>query len=83
MEENIQINRLIRWAGIALCIVVIIITGLSLFSGNKIPIFVFFTNIGLLVLFLPICLLGYIPGSLLDRLPKFLVHWIKLDINHH
>lgn len=82
MEENIQINRFIRWSGIALCIVIILITGLSLFSDNKMSIFEFFSNIGLLVLFLPTCILGYIPGYLLDRLPKFLVNLIKLEPNY-
>ena len=82
MEENIQINRFIRWSGIALCVVIILITGLSIFSDNKMSIFEIFSNIGLLVLFLPTCILGYIPGSLLDRLPNFLVNLIKLEPNY-
>jgi len=83
MEENIKISRLFRWVGFGLCIVIIVVTGLSLFLDNKPPVSVFFGWIALLILFLPICIWGYIPGKVLDLLPKSLVKVIKLDFKLH
>jgi hypothetical protein len=83
MEENIQINRLFRGLGFALGIVIIAVAGFALFLDSKPPISVFLSWLGLLVLFLPICILGYIPGSVLNKLPKSLVKMIKLDFKAH
>ena len=83
MEENVQINRFLRWVGIGLCVVIISITIISLFLADKPPVFFFFSNVAILALFLPVCVLGYIPGEVLDKLPKFLVNAIKLDFKGH
>ena len=80
MEENIQINSVIRWVGIVLCGLIVIVTVYSLFLPNKPPIVFYIGNIALLALFFPVCVLGYIPGKYMNKLPKFLVNVIKLDI---
>ena len=83
MEEDIQINRIFRWVGVCLCIVIALVSIFSLLSDNQFPLFVSISNMALLALFLPICVIGYIPGRLLNMLPKNLIRAIKLDFNNH
>ena len=79
MEENIKIKPFFRGLGICICLFIIVVTVWAFFQENKPPTYDLLTWLLSLALLLPACIVGYIPGKLLDKLPKFLVKAIKLD----
>ena len=82
MEADIKISKLIRGLGALLCILIIFMLALNTFTlRNFLPLDLTLQIALLLIVFGPVCYLGYIPGNFLDVLPKFLIKAIKLDFS--
>lgn len=82
MEADIKISKLMRGLGALLCILIISMLALNIFTlRNHLPLDVILQIALLLIVFGPVCYLSYIPGKFLDVLPKFLVKAIKLDFS--
>jgi hypothetical protein len=82
MEADIKISKFMRGLGALLCILIIYMLALNvLILRNHLPLDVILQIALLVIIFGPVCYLGYIPGKFLDILPKFLVKAIKLDFS--
>ena len=78
MEENLRLNIFIRALGLCLCLLLLLIIVSTITGHTKAPLD---TIIGCSILFIflaPFCVLGYIPGRFLEKLPHFLVNLLKL-----
>lgn len=79
-QVDVNISKVFRVLGLMISSGVVMLLLLHYIYDMHVSLAALWQAIFLLITFGPLCALGYIPGKLLDRLPKALADAIKLDI---
>jgi len=77
MEANIKMSTTFR--GLGLLVSCLFTAGVlsSIFTDNSLALDVMLFGAFFVLLVAPVCILGYIPGKVLDHLPNFVVITLK------
>lgn len=79
-QADVKISKVFRVLGLILSSGVVMMLLFYYIYDMNISLAILIQTMFLLIIFGPVCALGYIPGKFLDRLPSALADAIKLDI---